>query len=166
MPRFRSPRNPFRSKLSAVGFLVALLVPPVAAAEAGEAPALLRAPTANASPPAVRGTAGLRVFLDPVTGRIVSRPSSEQVRRLQQSIDELAVEPVLPLHPFYLHRGGTGVYVGDRFMSSTVVRRAPDGSMVIDCVSDPNHLRHHHPPLAPRASAHPETVRRSDAPVM
>ncbi len=130
----------------------------------GAPPELLRAPAADASASAVQGTVGLRVFLDPVTGEIVSRPSREQVRRLQQSIDELdGFRSVLDLHPFYLRSGGTGVFVGNRFMTSTVVRRGGDGSLGVDCSTDPSHLRHRHPPLAP---VRPETPRPTGAPVM
>lgn len=146
MPRVPSPR-------SLLLLMVFLLAAPAAY---GAPPELLRAPTADAAPSGTPATVGLRVFLDPVTGEVVSRPSGEQVRRLQQSIEELEVfEPVPDLHPFYLYPGGTGIYVGDRFMTSTVVRRSPDGSLVIDCTTDPDHEHHPH-----------ETDRRPGAPVM
>lgn len=164
-----SLRSFCRTALLGLGILMAPLMsaPADSAPADGAPPELLQAPAADASPPAARVATGWRVFLDPVTGEIVSRPSGEQVRRFQQSIEELEIgEPVPDFHPFYLYNGGTGVYVGDRFMTSTVVRRADDGSLVIDCATDPDHLHHHHPPLAPRTSAHPETARRPDAPVM
>lgn len=150
------------------GILIALLIAPFAlgdgASAEGTPPELLRAPPADVSPSAAEGTAGWRVFLDPVTGEIVSRPSREQVRRLQQAIDELdGFRAVIDLHPFYLPSGGTGVYVGGRFMTSTMVRRAGDGSLMVDCTTDPSHLRHRHPPLAP---VRPETAPSTDAPVM
>lgn len=155
-------------RLHGFGILVVLLIAPVAFGESASAegtpPELLRAPPADVAPSATESTAGWRVFLDPVTGEILSRPSSEQVRRLQQAIDELdGFRAVIDLHPFYLPSGGTGVYVGDRFMTSTVVRRARDGSLVVDCTTDPSHLLHRHPPLAP---VRPQTARSTDAPVM
>lgn len=139
-------RSPARFALSILGLAAALWIPSAVTAQDNAPPELLRAPTADSADEAP----GWRVFLDPVTGEITSRPSAEQLRRFQEFLDEREAlgigEPVTEeLHPFVLYGGGTGVYVGDRFMTSTVVRRAPDGSLVIDCATDPEHVLHQHP---------------------
>lgn len=142
-------RTPVRSALWGLGIVATLWIPSTVTAQDNAPPELLRAPAAD-RPADPIDAPGWRVFLDPVTGEITSRPSAEQLRRFQESLDEREAlgigEPVTEeLHPFVLHSGGTGVYVGDRFMTSTVVRRAPDGSLVIDCATDPEHVLHQHP---------------------
>lgn len=172
------------STLLALGLLTVLLIAPLAVAESprdegtGANPDAADGATIDDGTPSEHrrtatshGTAGLRVFVNPTTGELTTRPSEGQVQRFQQSIDQLDIaEPVTDLHPFPLRDGGTGAYVGNRFMTSTVVRRAPDGSLALDCTTDPDHLLHRHPPLAPAAPAdtatQPETARRASAPVM
>lgn len=85
--------------------------------------------------------AGVRVYVDPATGRILSAPTLEQIRRLDRAVlEQRAAEQALqerstpvPLVPFPLAGGGEGVRLDDRFLSSTVVRRDASGQLELRC---------------------------------
>lgn len=165
--RGRIHRRPGRAAIVA-GLAAVFVLAPTVPAMAGESPAdeippMLRAPGSEPATPAAPA-AGLRIYIDPVTGEITSRPAPEQVRdlshrieafRFEQSIEE-GVEPgVGNLTRFDLRGGGTGVYVGGRFLTSTMVQVAPDGSLRITCTphpeeildADPNHPGRPLPPV-------------------
>lgn len=107
--------------------------------------------------------AGLRVFLDPVSGRVVPHPRPERRYLLQQ-----AVEESLQLRPhrgepytFVLPGGGTGAWVGDRFMTSTVAHVGPDGTLHLRC----QHGAGEHPGKGERAEAPQPATPTPSAPV-
>lgn len=117
--------------------------PPAApTADADGVPPLLRAPESG-DPGFV---AGLRAYIDPVTGELVAHPSPAQERdlaraiaehRLQQGIDYGTDWDTEGLFPFVLPDGGTGVDLRGRFLTSTVVRVGPGGELHFDCTHDP-----------------------------
>ena len=105
-----------------------------------------RAATGDATPAAVdqeasSASGGLRVFLDPETGAILSQPRPEQLRALealerQRLASPAAAEETRPVRLFAIP-GGIGADLGGRFLSSMVVRVRPDGSFETLCVDHP-----------------------------
>lgn len=110
--------------LSFVGLIFSLTSIAAAQEAAAEGQAL------NAPAP----TAGLRIYVDPETGELTSRPTREQARRLSAAIGAFLTRPIDEPVVFQLPFGGTGVYVGNRFESVSVVRVRPDGSFDFECV--------------------------------
>jgi hypothetical protein len=123
-------------------------------------PPLLRAPRADRGSIGVGAAgAGLRAYLDPVTGRLVAHPSQAQVRALTRALAEHRLEQGVEygtgwdtegLYRFVLRDGGSGVALDGRFLTSTVVHVGPDGELQYECSHDPDEA------LAD-ASASPET---------
>ena len=125
-------------------------------------PPLLRAPAARAVTP--EPVAGLRVFLDPVTGEMVANPTRAQIReltralaehRFQQGMDYGANWSSEGLARFELPAGGTGVHLGGRFLTSAVVHVGPDGELHFECTHDPDEVESH-PGASPKPT--PETA--------
>ena len=77
--------------------------------------------------------AGVRVFVDPATGKI-RQPNPEEVQRLlRQSRTAVAAArraPVVVRHP----NGAIGLLAGDRLMSYSVARKSAGGKVEFDCV--------------------------------
>lgn len=105
------------------------------------------APSGDSIPPLLRaapseteagGEAGLRIYVNPLTGRFTSRPGPLQVLRLSQAIEESRPERRGDFRRFELPQGGTGIYVGDRFMTSTVAHTGPDGELHLHCSHGPD----------------------------
>lgn len=119
------------------------------------------APGESAGAPA-RG-AGLRLYLDPETGEITTRPTPEQELRLSEALQRALSREFEDLTPFSLRGGGTGVHLDGRFQSATVLRVRPDGTYSITCVEDPEQavrlLGSHHPQAAPSAGETAAPVR-------
>jgi hypothetical protein len=111
-------------------------------------PPLLRAPRADGgSIGAGAAGAGLRAYLDPVTGRLTAHPSRAQVRALTRALAEHRLEQGLEygtgwdtegLYRFVLRDGGTGVALDGRFLTSTIVHLEPDGELHYECSHDPH----------------------------
>lgn len=76
------------------------------------------------------GTAGLRAFRDPETGRL-REPTAEEARALSRIarafVQRRELEAVT--HP----NGMTSVDLKDAFLLNIVARRNPDGSLSLDC---------------------------------
>jgi len=114
-----------------------------------QVPPMLRAPESRmTSPPA----AGLRVFIDPLTGELTARPTPQQAGELSQAIAAFRLEQRQDQgwdregpRRFELSGGGTGVFLNGRLMTSTVVSRGPDGQFHFGCTRDPLTDPHTHP---------------------
>lgn len=118
------------------------------AVEPVEVPQALRAPT-EGSP---GSAAGLRVFIDPLTGEFTTQPTAQQAGELAAAIAAFRLEQRQDpnwnregLRRFELSGGGTGVFLDGRFLTSTVVRRGPDGTFHVGCTRDPQTDPHTHP---------------------
>jgi hypothetical protein len=151
--------------------LLAQEPPPAPSPRAGETPAASEAEDTVSPPTAVPGEVapapgGLRVFVDPETGALTSRPRPEQVRALEALERERVArearsgERERPARLFAIRGGGVGADVTGRFVSSTVLRLRPDGSFETVCVDHPDQaLPHAHeqatPPAAPPTAAPP-----------
>lgn len=111
-------------------------------------PPLLKAPAARNA--GLQPFAGLRVFLDPVTGELVANPTRAQIRELTRTLAkhrfEQGIDPGANWNPeglarFELPVGGTGVNLGGRFLTSTVVHVGPDGELHFECTHDPHEVQ-------------------------
>lgn len=112
----------------------------------------LSSPTPSATPAPTPSSAGLRVFIDPVTGEFIAKPSPRQAGELSAAIAEFRLQQqqdpdrgLEGLRRFELSGGGTGVFLDGRFLTSTVVRRGADGSFHFECTRDPQTDPHTHP---------------------
>lgn len=77
---------------------------------------------------------GSRVFLDPETGRIISRPTAAQLEALGQGPRALRTRPsAWELRDFYLPGGGQGVFLDGWADHSLSVRRTPSGELYFVC---------------------------------
>lgn len=137
-----SPARAVFRPLAVLVTVVALFAP--AGAAGAEEPAT---PSGDSVPPLLRPVpapaepgdeAGLRIYVNPLTGRFTSRPSPLQVLRLSQAIEEARPERRGDFRRFELPQGGTGIYVGDRFMTSTVAHTGPDGELHLRCSHGPD----------------------------
>ncbi|MEM7352510.1 MAG: hypothetical protein AAF657_17045 [Acidobacteriota bacterium] len=119
---------------------VAFWVPAVAgwAQASAEPPRAATSETAVATPAEVPGQAGLRVYLDPETGKLTSTPSTGQVEALSTDLAPLGWTSE-GLEPFALHTGGRGVYLQGRFRSALTVRVTENGDYELRCVDGPGH---------------------------
>ena len=102
------------------------------------------------APPA----AGWRIYRDPETGQLLEAPLPGQAEALAakwQLRRAITPERTLRTFPIVL-RGrtiGLGVALDDRFVTSTVLHRHPDGSQILTCV-DGSHVTPPPTPLAER----------------
>lgn len=76
------------------------------------------------------GTAGMRAFRDPETGRL-REPTAEEARKLSRMARAFVRQQELEAvaHP----NGMTSVDLKDAFLLDIVARRNPDGSISLDC---------------------------------
>lgn len=136
------------------------------------APSTLSAGASDEEPSTASGAAGTpesaagwRIYRDPATGRLLSEPlpgqsealSAKWARRQAESVP-LASPRTFPI----VLRGrpiGTGVALEGRFVTSTVVRTLPDGTLSVGCQDAEHGLDDHGglagPPSKPTAD-HPE----------
>ncbi|MGH7727127.1 MAG: post-PEP-CTERM-1 domain-containing protein [Candidatus Eiseniibacteriota bacterium] len=108
-------------------------VPPIAKAKAVTSRTVR--PRTEAQPAGVRsvpGQAGMVVAIDPETGQLVL-PTPEQRAELGIA-PELLERDYADLPLTILPNGTWKVTLDDRYMDYTVVRRAADGSLDLDCV--------------------------------
>lgn len=92
--------------------------------------------------PETAPAAGLRVYLDPVTGELTDRPTAEQVEKLSSALDEALLRTADDLEPFDLESGGQGLFLAGRFRSAAIARRLPDGTFDLRCVETAGHADH------------------------
>jgi hypothetical protein len=109
----------------------ALLARPALAAQ--DCPAIDRVPTFAESCPAADpvGPVGLRVFLDRRTGRIRA-PTPEEARALFETRGR-GIESLEPLEVVVHPDGMRSVDLKGAFEQQVVLRRNPDGSIMIRC---------------------------------
>jgi len=125
---------------------------------------MLRAPEPSpvsvpTSVPTSVPAAGLRIFVDPVTGELTPWPTPQQAGELAEALAGFRFEP--PLEPgghsegltrFELLRGGTGIRLDGRFLTAIMVHLGPDGEAHFGCSHDPEAPTDANPP-APRNTA-------------
>ena len=101
---------------------------PAASAPAQNAPATpAQAPSAEAA-----GQAGVRAFIDPVTGQL-REPTPEEAAALTRFMVRALTLPTAPQvvrHP----NGMLSAQLGEEYMNDVVVRRNPDGTLSWACV--------------------------------
>lgn len=137
-----------RQQLVGITLAVALALIGVAVLAAGrpeaDSPAELRAPLPSPGDenpevePTASGVAGVRVFLDPLTGEIRSRPDEGEAvddpRRLSDRLNTYGGDLIQEALP----QGGFKVDLRGRFQSAVVATIDPETDEVtIDCVSQP-----------------------------
>jgi hypothetical protein len=93
---------------------------------------------------------GSRVFLDPETGRIISRPTGAQLEALGQGPEALRVRPsAWALRNFYLPGGGQGVFLDGWADHSLSVQRTANGELFFVCAHGDEDMSVPHEPGEP-----------------
>jgi hypothetical protein len=90
-----------------------------------QAPPATPAPGANA--------AGVMVFIDPVTGRIV-QPTEAQMGRLARS-PQAGPKSKAPVITIQGPAGAVGIVLGPESLSYSIATRTADGKIAMDCVT-------------------------------
>ncbi|MCP4653798.1 MAG: hypothetical protein GY856_00115 [bacterium] len=131
----------FRRRLAPrlAGGVLALLAASVLVAESPREEPASETPAAS----------GLRAYIDPETGELVSVPSLQQVEALSKSLEQTLSRSSEGLEPFELSLGGRGVHLRGRFQSALVVRLEADGGLEFSCVEDSDDLAVLLAPAAP-----------------
>lgn len=91
-----------------------------------KAPQAAPAPGANA--------AGVMVFIDPVTGRIV-QPNEAQMGRLAPSRQQAGPKAKAPVVTIQGPGGAVGMMLGPESLSYSIATRTADGKIALDCVT-------------------------------
>lgn len=86
--------------------------------------------------------AGLRVVRDPVTGRIVERPTPEQRERLAEGFDRERRRSPEELKRFELSEGGEGVFLDGWADQALAVKRTEGGALAVACARQHDHGAH------------------------
>ncbi len=73
------------------------------------------------------------IFLDPETGLITDRPSSEQIAALRGQVGALVNESTEGLVPQYYPDGTIGLELQGRFMSVSIMTLTPSGEQELTC---------------------------------
>jgi hypothetical protein len=83
-------------------------------------------------------SSGLRVYVDPLSGELISHPTAEQRQALSTRVaGAFRLGPEVDVVTFPLRGGGTGVFLDGLLWSSTRVHRHADGSLEVFCVKEP-----------------------------
>lgn len=156
-------RSPLASRLLPSLVLVALLVVTPSSLSAVAAPQQSTTP-ADAAPAdaSAETAAGWRIYRDPETGRLLSEPLPGQAESLSAKWERRRAGSPPSTNPRVFPivlRGrpvGTGVALEGRFVTSTVVRTLPDGSLSVECrdaqQGPDDHDHPSGPPIAPPTS--------------
>ena len=84
----------------------------------------------------------MMVFVDPETGQRVSRPITEAQRQMSRSARARLNRSSEGLDVVHRPDGSMMVNLQGRFQNTSVVRRAADGSLRMDCGTDAEPLGH------------------------
>lgn len=107
--------------------LAALIALPLAADEAKEK---------AAGKPATPSTeAAMKVFIDPATGQVTSKPDSAS--RAALAAAPSGERPALRVEKVTTKAGGKKVRLDDRFMIEMTATTTPDGKAAVTCTDDP-----------------------------
>ena len=125
-----------------------LILSPWALAEDEASPAEDAHLSENAPPESSRpatdaastAAAGLTIFIDPETGEVIDRPTTEQSAALSETLKTSMKRTADDLQPFELIHGGHGLHLEGRFRSATIVRTRPDGSLELRCAQHPDEV--------------------------
>lgn len=91
-----------------------------------------KAPQATPAPGA--NAAGLTVFIDPVTGRIV-QPTEAQMGRLAPARQQAGPQAKAPVVTIQGPGGAVGMMLGPESLSYSIATRTADGKIALDCVT-------------------------------
>ena len=91
-----------------------------------------KAPQAAPSPGA--NAAGVMVFIDPATGRIV-KPTEAQMGRLAPSPERAGPKAKAPVVTIQGPGGAVGMMLGPESLSYSIATRTADGKIALDCVT-------------------------------
>jgi hypothetical protein len=112
------------------------------------------ASSAQASP---AQASGLRAFIDPETGQLVSQPVTQAQKNAVEAVDPAFRQDDEGLQIVYFADGSSMMDLQGRFQLATVVETKPDGSLRTYC-SDADHLKlgqHTHDPEAAPVTVNP-----------
>jgi hypothetical protein len=84
----------------------------------------------------VAAVPGLRAFIDPRTGQL-RPPTPEEEQALSAALAPLAAHETEALEAVVHDDGMVSMDLKGQFLQSVVVRKAPDGSLSMGCVSGP-----------------------------
>ena len=146
-------------KFRAIGFLSTLLMI-TAAAGAGAADQKAK------EQPATGNTAevGLRVYVDPQSGELLSQPVTAEQRQQAANADALFNQDNSDLVPVQMPDGSTMVDLRGRFQQATVATVQADGSIRTYC-SDAGHAAqglHHHEIIGTTLPVSPAPANRAE----
>jgi hypothetical protein len=91
-----------------------------------------KAPQATSAPGA--NAAGVMVFIDPDTGRIV-QPNEAQMGRLAPSPERAGPKAKAPVVAIQGPGGAVGMVLGPESLSYSIATRTADGKIALDCVT-------------------------------
>jgi hypothetical protein len=91
-----------------------------------------KAPQATPAPGA--NAAGVMVFIDPATGKIV-QPTEAQMGRLAPSPERAGPKAKAPVVTIQGPGGAVGMLLGPESLSYSIATRTADGKIALDCVT-------------------------------
>lgn len=94
-----------------------------------------KAASAESIDSSVATSEGMRAFVDPDTGALVSAPTRPEVEPLSAPLAKALSRSTESLRVFDLANGGRGVHLAGRFQHALVVRVRPDGSLETVCTN-------------------------------
>jgi hypothetical protein len=107
-------------------------------------------------------TAGLRAFVDPETGQLVSQPVTDAQKRAVEAVDPSFRQDDEGLQIVYFADGSSMMDLQGRFQQATVAEAKPDGSLRTYC-NDADHLKlgkHTHDPETAPVTVNPAREER------
>lgn len=93
----------------------------------------VRGPARVSARPPAPGVAGLKAYIDPVTGKL-TRPTVDDTRPLESLSGSRVMADDTPIPVVQLANGTEMSRLDDRYQEFAVVRVGPDGRLVRDCV--------------------------------
>jgi hypothetical protein len=109
-----------------------------------------------------QGQSGMRAFVDPETGQLVSQPVTPEQQRAVEAVDPSFRQDSEGLQVIYFADGSSMANLEGRFQQATVVEVQADKSLRTYC-SDADHLKmgqHTHDEAAAPVSVHPAREER------
>jgi len=85
------------------------------------------------------GESMMVVVKDPTTGEYRT-PTAEEMAKIQAQMTNNTKQQLKPMETFHHKDGTVTVRLNGRFMSYTIAKKQPDGSMKLDCVKTPQEM--------------------------
>ncbi|PIV34319.1 MAG: hypothetical protein COS34_04675 [Lysobacterales bacterium CG02_land_8_20_14_3_00_62_12] len=108
---------------------------------------------------AATAQAGMRAYVDPATGKLVSQPVTAEQKRQATTVDPAFSQDSSDLRVVQMPDGSTMMDLQGRFQQATVVAKQSDGSLSTYC-NDADHLTlgtHRHEPATSTVDRQPVT---------